>query len=468
MGLQSRFFRGDPKLEAAAVSDPAHVMLGASGPHVQKIQTALMLLDGASISADEVQRTFYGTSTAAAVLAYKQKRNIINRSYQTQADNIVGKMTMASLDSEMLKREIVPHAPVRIIPLSWGRLRPPRSHALVASLHRSRPLELNVRGSKAIAALHFVPGPVMVMPRNSTGSFQVVDGADGEISTFDDDIITFQPDDFVGPLPRGAIKFSVKKNPQTFNVRSLGKLDEAQVTVTTPTDLATLIIVVNKPFPSPPPFHENKPHNHAPCLQWPKIQADPQSSGPANFLCSGAATPEDVINSVKLIGFAKAPLALQHLDRYLSGTGNDFVEDDNIRHWLHQDSNIRNRLKNEIFPPGKKRKNEGHFEFGNDQKKHIPFNEFDTTKTADFKLSFGSIDRVDFAVDFSDDTVRVWFKDRYEFHPVFRGLYNFVDGDFVRADNCIHAAAVEMKAHGAADFWMIGEAVVPLGLIAGP
>ena len=54
MGLQSKLFRGDPKLEAAAVSDPAHIMLGASGEHVHKIQTALILLDGAAISADEV------------------------------------------------------------------------------------------------------------------------------------------------------------------------------------------------------------------------------------------------------------------------------------------------------------------------------------------------------------------------------------------------------------------------------
>src|SRR5262245_18643035 len=100
--LRSKLFHGDPNLEAAAVANPAHIMLGASGPHVRKIQTALMLVDGAAISADEVQRTFYGASTAAAVLAYKQKRNIINRSYQTHADNIVGKMTTASLDSEML------------------------------------------------------------------------------------------------------------------------------------------------------------------------------------------------------------------------------------------------------------------------------------------------------------------------------------------------------------------------------
>ena len=42
------------------------------------------------------------------MLAYKQKRNIINRSYQTKADNIVGKMTMAALDKEMLEAELTP------------------------------------------------------------------------------------------------------------------------------------------------------------------------------------------------------------------------------------------------------------------------------------------------------------------------------------------------------------------------
>ena len=55
----------------------------------------------------------YGPSTADVVLAYKRKRNIINYSYQTTADNIVGKMTMAALDKEMLAREINPPPPPR-------------------------------------------------------------------------------------------------------------------------------------------------------------------------------------------------------------------------------------------------------------------------------------------------------------------------------------------------------------------
>lgn len=101
MALQSRLFRGDPQLEAAAVSDPAHLAQGARGDHVRKIQRALIRLDGATIAADGI----YGPATAAAVLAYKQKRNIVNRAYQTRADNIVGKMTIDRLDKEMLAAE---------------------------------------------------------------------------------------------------------------------------------------------------------------------------------------------------------------------------------------------------------------------------------------------------------------------------------------------------------------------------
>lgn len=97
MPLASKLFRGDSRLENAALSDPAHIVPGASGPHVRKIQDALIAVDGADIDADGI----YGPDTAEAVLSYKKKRNIINRSYQTQADDIVGRMTMAALDKEM-------------------------------------------------------------------------------------------------------------------------------------------------------------------------------------------------------------------------------------------------------------------------------------------------------------------------------------------------------------------------------
>jgi hypothetical protein len=88
-------------LEDAAVLDSAHICTGAQGNHVVKIQLALIQLDGASIDADGR----FGPATAAAVLAYKRVRNIINRAYQQQPDSIVGKTTVASLDAEMLQRE---------------------------------------------------------------------------------------------------------------------------------------------------------------------------------------------------------------------------------------------------------------------------------------------------------------------------------------------------------------------------
>jgi peptidoglycan hydrolase-like protein with peptidoglycan-binding domain len=80
-------------------------MLGAAGDFVARIQSALLRLDGAQIDATEISARRYGPSTAAAVLAYKKKRKIINRTYQSQADNIVGKMTIAALDKEMLQTE---------------------------------------------------------------------------------------------------------------------------------------------------------------------------------------------------------------------------------------------------------------------------------------------------------------------------------------------------------------------------
>src|SRR5215813_10034828 len=104
MGLRSRMFAGDARLEAAAVSNPAHIVTDAVGEHVSKIQRALILLDDATISTDELRFGRYGRSTAQAVLAYKTKRRIINFSYESQADDIVGIMTMAALDAEMVKR----------------------------------------------------------------------------------------------------------------------------------------------------------------------------------------------------------------------------------------------------------------------------------------------------------------------------------------------------------------------------
>ena len=108
MPLRSQVFRGDRALEACLVDDRAHVVEGSRGGHVRKLQRALALLDGALIALDEASSENYGPSTATAVLNYKRARSIINLSYQTTADKIVGKMTIASLDLEMAKTEARP------------------------------------------------------------------------------------------------------------------------------------------------------------------------------------------------------------------------------------------------------------------------------------------------------------------------------------------------------------------------
>ena len=108
MPLVSNLFKDSTTLNACLVSDPAHVTPGAIGEHVHRIQVALQELDGLSIDMGELVANRYGPSTAAAVLAYKRKRKIINRAYQTTEDNIVGKMTIASLDKEMFERQYTP------------------------------------------------------------------------------------------------------------------------------------------------------------------------------------------------------------------------------------------------------------------------------------------------------------------------------------------------------------------------
>ncbi|MGZ5430137.1 MAG: peptidoglycan-binding domain-containing protein [Thermoanaerobaculia bacterium] len=94
--LQSKEFAGDPKLEACAVSDPAHVTPGSVGSHVGKIQSALIKVDGAFIDGTELAQQRYGASTTQAVVNFKGRRNILN--YAGQIDNIVGKKTIRALD----------------------------------------------------------------------------------------------------------------------------------------------------------------------------------------------------------------------------------------------------------------------------------------------------------------------------------------------------------------------------------
>lgn len=469
MSLQSKLFHGDPNLEAAAVADSAHITLGCSGPYVNKIQAALIVIDGADISPDETQRRSYGPSTASSVLAYKQERNIINRSYETQADNIVGKMTMASLDAEMLKQEALPRAPIEIKPVSFSVVRPPRSTALVSFLVSSQLLGLDgAVGSAAASGPSVVPGPssiaspsispsvVLELRRNSIGSISVIGASFGDVVVADPSIVKIAPDAPVPPSDRAL----VVDDPQTFKVFSGKTLGRTRITASS-FGASAFIDVVVKTFFAPPTFVPGVNHAHKASGRYADVQANPNNApGFFGFMLDKACpltSPAGLVGLAKQAMFSDKPIALKHLDAYLTtGKGADFVEDDNIKDWLTRDAGIRRRLKREIFPPGKKPKGEGHFFF--DQSEY---------EVEDFHFAFGSIDRVDFQVDFSQDTVRVWFQDRYEWHPVYP-FYDFQAGDGVRETNCLHAALVELKTSGAADFWMKGQAEVALSQIVKP
>jgi hypothetical protein len=200
------------------------------------------------------------------------------------------------------------------------------------------------------------------------------------------------------------------------------------------------------------PFHPGVNHAHIPCGRWSEIQANPNSGVRENLLCK-VKSPRELVDSAIYWEFSGKPIALAHLKYYLAGTGKDFNEDANIDTWLRRDVGIQSTLASKI-PSGASGLYTGSFKL--EQKDY---------EDQDFRFAFGAIDILDFEVDFGAKTVHVWFQDRYEWHPVYPGLYAALPGDVARETNCVHAAFVELKSSGAADFWMKGEATVPLSLI---
>ncbi len=214
MALQSKLFRGDPRLEAAAISDPAHIVPGDRGSHVGKIQQALVKLDGATIEIDES----YGPATAEAVLAYKRKRNIINRAQQTQADNIVGKMTMARLDLEIVQLEGVVSSP-NIQPL----LPPAKLAERRSLLDTGSAVATPGRNGSAVRQAFgpqipsFGPDSEIEIEVGAVGILQVNNGV-GETLFCDNGNIgrAFDP-----TAPDSLNNVLIEKNPEVINVRGI-------------------------------------------------------------------------------------------------------------------------------------------------------------------------------------------------------------------------------------------------------
>ncbi len=102
MPLMSKHFKDNDRLQECLISPAHHVVLRDRGGHVALIQKALEMLGVGLIDPAEIREQRYGVSTAEAVRRFKgPPRNIINWTYQSQPDNIVGKMTIERLDLEM-------------------------------------------------------------------------------------------------------------------------------------------------------------------------------------------------------------------------------------------------------------------------------------------------------------------------------------------------------------------------------
>lgn len=196
-------------------------------------------------------------------------------------------------------------------------------------------------------------------------------------------------------------------------------------------------------------------HDHQPSGKWSEVQKNPNSGPAENAVCS-IFEPDTVMDIAMVKEFGDKPIARKHLDWYLEdGGGKNFKEDANLKAMLQSDSGVQKVIAAQLPSSASS---------GGTTSGHVRIDQTDY-QGQDFRFAFGNIDRMDFEADHSLGTVHVWFQDRYEFHPVYPFYKQFPTdtvGGKPRQTNCVHAAAVELKAGNAADFWMIGETIVPL------
>ncbi len=226
------------------------------------------------------------------------------------------------------------------------------------------------------------------------------------------------------------------------------------------------------PAAPPDPYVPGRPaHNHPALGNWAAVQANASavcSAGsvklplpiPIPVPVSTRARAEcacSIMSPLKVLDLAKAirmrgkPLAKKHLEHYISGGGADYIEHTNLDNLMKTDAGARGVVAGAVSKAdrGQVFIQQHHYSDQN------------------FRLAFGGIDRVDYKVDKAKANVDVWFKDRYDFHPAGFGHTNKGAGDYAppgRVSNCVHLAAVEAKSSGAADYWMIGHATLPLSL----
>lgn len=103
--LRSAMFADIQVFEDCAVDDTKHIMPGTVGWHIVMIQGALATVGGQKINEREVDKKFYGISTATAVANFKRSQKPPLLNYRNQIDSIVGKKTIVALDDLMAKRD---------------------------------------------------------------------------------------------------------------------------------------------------------------------------------------------------------------------------------------------------------------------------------------------------------------------------------------------------------------------------
>ena len=199
-------------------SDAAHIAQGSSGPHVRKIQTALNLVDDAKLNADGS----YGRLTAAAVLNYKRARQIINMARQTQADDIVGRMTVAALDAELLTAES-PKAPIRIEPVFAAERRYSQSQLKARAL-----VAFGLDDFPAIPGSPAISSPAFELTPAGFTRFTVRGGANCTVDTLDHGVALVVDPNI--PNAHGG-KLSVTTDPQEFVLQAGAALGNTLIVV---------------------------------------------------------------------------------------------------------------------------------------------------------------------------------------------------------------------------------------------
>ncbi len=191
-------------------------------------------------------------------------------------------------------------------------------------------------------------------------------------------------------------------------------------------------------------------HGHLPCGRWYEVQENPDSAIHISALCK-FSSPADMVDWAVRVEFRDKPLALQHLRWYTThGGGREYVEDTHLARMLRSDRGVRQLISDHL----RGRSSTAPFFIKVEQSNY---------ESQDLRYAFGAIDRLDLEVDQAAGTLHAWFQDRYEWHPYYPGLYRVMEDDEARRPtNCVHAALVELKTRGAADFWMKGECTVAL------